>query len=339
MNIVVTNADGQTATFTNGFTYLPQIDHPIALSGNNRDVVVENTATGGNTGPYAQPFDSVNNLAFYEAGLGDIGAWSYGSGAEGLPTNGTFTSALDGLTVFQLQPYGGSNVLHLDTNSPSGTLTLDAPAAYSSLSILSASANGGGAGSLVIQFSDASTSSPISFNASDWLGSGAGATLTQFGEIDLGDLAAFFTVDPTNSTPNLYQSTTNLAAAGLSSRPIVSLTFTMPAGSGSPTDTGIFAVSGTRASIPLPPRPLGVIATAGTIHFTWRATAGQKYQTQVQDQLNSKRMVQFGRRHHGDKLYRGGFGFHRPGPPAVLSRRVAALRLIQPLDERVRACK
>ena len=286
VNIVVTNADGQAATLTNGFTYLPQVDSPIALNGYNRDVVVENTATGGDTGPYAQPFDSVNHLALYEAGLGDIGTWSYGSGAEGLPANGTFTSALDGATVFQLQPYGGSNVLHLDANSPSGSLMLAVPAAYSSLSLLSASANGGGMGSLVIQFFDGSTSAPISFNASDWLGSGRGAAVTQFGEIDLGDLGAFFTVDPTNGTPNLYQSTTNLAAAGLSSKPILSLTFTMPVGSGGPTDTGIFAVSGTRASVPLPPGFLGVIATPGTIHFTLRATAGQKYQLEYKTNLS-----------------------------------------------------
>ena len=289
VNIVVTNTDGQVGVLTNGFTYLPPgpADRPIALSGYNRDVVVPNTATGGDTRPYAQPFDSVDNLAFYETGLGDIGIWALGSGSEGLPTNRTFTSALDGVTVFQFEVYTGSNVLHLDANSMSGTLTLNTPAAYNSLSVLSASANGGGAGSVVIQFADNSTSSPIGFNAADWLGSGPGAALSHFGEIDLGDLGSFFTVDPAGNTPNLYQSTTNLAAAGLSSKPILSFIFTMPTGSGGPTDTGIFAVSGTPATnaVASPPVFFGVTATPGNIHFTWSAIPGQNYQIQYKTNL------------------------------------------------------
>jgi hypothetical protein len=290
VNIVVANADGQTGVFTNGFTYLPPgpADHPIALSGYNRDVVVPNTATGGDTGPYAQPFDSVNRVAFYEAGLGEIGTWALGSGSEGLPANRTFTSLLDGVTVFQLEVYTGSNVLHLDANSMSGTLTLITPAAYSSLSVLSASANGGGAGSLIIQFADDSSSSPISFNAADWLGSGPGAALTHFGEIDLGNFGSFFTVDPAGNTPSLYQSTTNLAAARLSSKPILSFTFTMPTGGGSPTDTGIFAVSGTPATntVASPPVFFGVTATPANIQLAWSAIPGQSYQIQYKTNLS-----------------------------------------------------
>jgi len=290
VNIVVANADGQVTVLTNGFTYLPPgpVDHPVVLTGYNRDVVVENNATGGNTSPYAQAFDSVNQLAFYEAGLGGIGVWKYGNGSEGLPASGAFTSSLDGATVFQFEPYSGSNVLHLDANSPSGTLKMKTPAAYTSLSILSASANGGGAGSLVIEFADNTTSPPLNFNASDWLGTGPGAALTHFGEMSLGDFGSFFSVDPANNTPNLYQSTTNLAAAGLSSKLIVSLTFTMPTGSGAPTDTGIFAVSGTLATNTAPPPPvfLAVSRTSGNIYFTWSAIAGRVYQLQYKTNLS-----------------------------------------------------
>lgn len=229
---------------TNAVTALPAGDSPIAVTGFNRDVVVERTASGSDTAPYASPFDAANNYAFYEAGLSATN-FSGGNGkAEGLPQNRVFISIQDQVTTFQLQPYDANNVLYLSRTSPTGTLTLPAPAGYNSLEVLATSANGGGAGSLVIQFADGSTRLPIGFNASDWYNN-SGAALTHFGRIYTGYYASFYTDDPADNNPNLYQTTINLAAQGLNTKPIASLRFTMPPGTAGNTATAIFAVSGT----------------------------------------------------------------------------------------------
>jgi hypothetical protein len=245
---------------TNAVTALPAGDSPIAVTGFNRDVVVERTASGSDTAPYASPFDAANNYAFYEAGLSAI-SFSGGSGkAEGLPQNRVFISIQDQVTTFQLQPYDANNVLYLNRTSPTGTLTLAAPASYNSLGVLATSANGGGAGSLVIQFADGSTRLPISFNASDWYNN-PGAALTHFGRIYTGYYASFYTDDPADNNPNLYQTTINIAAQGLNTKPIASLRFTMPPGTAGNTATAIFAVSGT-PNVSGPPSDMFVAQSA-----------------------------------------------------------------------------
>jgi len=63
----------------------------------------------------------------------------------------------------------------------------------------------------------------------------------------------------------------------------------MPAGTGSPTDTGIFAVSGTPAStntVLSPPEFHGPTTTPGNIHLTWSAVPGQNYQLQYKTSLS-----------------------------------------------------
>src|SRR5215471_7710248 len=96
-----------------------QAQSPIALTGWNRDVIVENSATP----PYssaALPFDVPNNYGFYQAGLP--------GSTRGLPAGGSFTSLVDGTTVFQFQPYTANNVLQLSESTSSfGTLTLTTP--------------------------------------------------------------------------------------------------------------------------------------------------------------------------------------------------------------------
>ena len=256
-------------------TALP--DRPIEVSGFNLGVVVPHTATGGNTAPYAQPFNPQAGNTFYEAGLGEIAPSSDGSGSEGLPASGSFTSILDGTTTFQFGPYTNNNVLYLTPNSRSGTLSPLSPTAYTSLDILAASVNGGGSGSFVIYFSDGSTSNPLFFNAPDWWSYSPGAALTGVGIIVTGNYGAFYTQDPTN-LPNLYQTSFNLAALGLDTRPIVSLKFTMPNGPGTSTntETGVFALSG----IPVLPYFQSHIKTGNAFQFTWSAVPNETYQIQ-----------------------------------------------------------
>src|SRR6266481_5273084 len=109
---------------------------PISVTGWNRDVIVEAGATPPYSGA-AAPFDLPNNYGFYEAGLS--------GGTRGLPSSRTFTSLVDGTTVFQFQPYkAANNALQLSAStSSSGTLTFATPGIYSSLSILAAAANSG----------------------------------------------------------------------------------------------------------------------------------------------------------------------------------------------------
>jgi hypothetical protein len=207
-------------------------DSPISAGGWNRDIVVENTANP----PYssvAQPFDVPNNYGFYQAGLP--------TGSRGLPAGRSFTSLVDGTTVFQFQPYTGNNVLQLSSSSSSfGTLIFSTPGIYSSLSILAAAANSGASqGNLVIHFADSSVSPALQFNNSDWFFQ-PNPAIKGFGRIDLGGIGA---EDNGNDFPELYQTTLNLAALGLNTKPIVSIDF-LDLNSDPRESTAVFALSG-----------------------------------------------------------------------------------------------
>ncbi|PWU08616.1 MAG: hypothetical protein C5B50_29235 [Verrucomicrobia bacterium] len=223
-------------------------DSPIAASGWNRDDIVENSASP----PYssaALPFDVPNNYGFYQAGLS--------GGTRGLPAGGSFTSLVDGTTVFQFQPYTANNVLQLSASTSSfGTLTLTTPRAYSSLSILAAAANSGASqGNLVIHFADSSVSPTLQFNNSDWFFQ-PNPAIMGFGRLDLGSTTP---EDDGNSFPELYQTTLNLASLGLAGKSIVSIDFTDL--SSDPREaTGIFALSGTPV-----PEPGVVALFAGAV--------------------------------------------------------------------------
>jgi len=223
-------------------------DSPISATGWNRDVVVESTGGVPYSG-FAQSFDVPNNYGFYQAGL---------SGASrGLPAGGSFTSLVDGTTAFAFQPYTGNNVLQLSAStSPSGILTLTTPKAYTSISILAAAANSGASqGYLVIHFADASISPSLQFNNSDWFFQ-PNPAINGFGRIDLGSTS---TEDNGNDFPELYQTTLNLAALGLSSKPIVAINF-IDVASDPRESTAIFAISGT---VVPEPSSLGLL-TVGT---------------------------------------------------------------------------
>src|SRR5215475_686543 len=89
---------------------------PISVTGFNRDVVIENTASGPPYTGAALNFNSGENNVFYQTNLPGK--------THGLPVLGIFTNAADGSTVVQLQPYTAANVLDLssDTGLTNGTL-------------------------------------------------------------------------------------------------------------------------------------------------------------------------------------------------------------------------
>lgn len=237
---------------------------PIAFTGNNAAILASNNATAG--APGATAFDMPNNYCLYQQGLG--------SSTRGLPLDGVFPSKLDSSTAFKLGTYGATNALMLGNTYPrSGTLTLSAPQAYNSLAILACSANGGGQGTFVLNYTNGTKSPVFAFNCQDWFFVPTNVAIQGFGRLKLG--AGFGAEDNGDTNPNLYQTTVNLAVLGIT-QAIASITFSNRAAAGATETAATFGVSGMPASIPLPPPP-GFAATPGTngtVKLSWKPSAG-----------------------------------------------------------------
>lgn len=238
----------------------------IAVSGFNKDYVIEASAGGDGRVSYsdfADDFDIPNTYAFREIGLDGE--------TSGLPVGGVIVSDFTGIT-FQLNPYDTNNALGMDSGTPNGTLTLDAPASYSSLSILAVSSNGGGNVGMRINFSDA-TFFDTDVSAPDWFFVGPGTTPmgNQYSHAIQG-------VGRTNTSnnnhedpvgdPDLFETLIDLSA--FSDKTITSLDFTF-AGSSANTVNGIFAVSGVTA-IPEP----GTVGLLGVLMLGFVACRKRK---------------------------------------------------------------
>lgn len=230
---------------------------PIALTGFNARLLAPSTATMA--GPNATAFDVANNYCFYQAGLG--------TSTRGLPPDGVFTSQADATTIFQFSPYGNTNALMLGNTYPSSaTLTLTTPRVYTTLTVLATSANGGGNGTMTVNFTNGTQSPVFAFNAQDWFATTNNAAINGMGRLKLG--GSFAAEDNGTSNPNLYQTTLNLAGLGLT-QAVASITFTKPASAGS---CAIFAVSG-RAAYRAPtiiqsPSPANLVRFVGSSN-TW----------------------------------------------------------------------
>jgi hypothetical protein len=204
---------------------------PVAVTGFNRDVIVENTSVGP---PYttARNFNYQENTAYYESGLPGR--------AYGLPVSGAFMSALGDGTQFQLQSFTASNALILssDTALNSGTLTLSSPAMYSRIAIIANSGSADGdTANVTLTFNDGSTF-VTTYNAPDWFFRTANVALQGFGRVNLSTGVP----EGGPNEPRFYQTTLNLYALGATNRPLTSLRFFKVGGL--TRSTGIYAVSG-----------------------------------------------------------------------------------------------
>jgi hypothetical protein len=207
---------------------------PISVTGFNRDVVIENTASGPPYTGTALNFNSGENNTFYQTNLPGK--------THGLPIAGTFTNAADG-TIFQLQPYTASNVLDLspDTGLTNGTLFLTAPKIYDFIAITANSGNGDqiGSASLTLHFNDGTTF-VTNYYAPDWFNNSNllySIALQGFERIDLNSGS----VSGAPSNPRFYQTSIGLTNIAGSNKRISSITFGKP---GSARSTGIYALSG-----------------------------------------------------------------------------------------------
>jgi hypothetical protein len=121
-------------------TQAPRLS-PVAATGYTQDVIY-GPANGDTTATAL-----FQGYHLYAAGQGSNG------GTGGLPDSGVIVSPNNPNVTFQLQPYNASNVLPLQGNS--GTLTLTTPAKYTDLSVLLTNAGTGGV-SYTLNFSDGS---------------------------------------------------------------------------------------------------------------------------------------------------------------------------------------
>jgi len=142
---------------------------PLQLTGFNADVIADREPSVR----FAQLFDA-GCCAWFESGLVDDNGTEHD---DGILPGAVFASLTGSGVNYLIQPAVYNNVLQV-SNDPaaqaqgvpaSGTLTLLNPAAYSQIAIFASGGNGGGVGTLTVNYDDGS-SLDTSYNSQDWCG-------------------------------------------------------------------------------------------------------------------------------------------------------------------------
>src|SRR5581483_5571317 len=230
-----------------GFGFAPfttnAADPPLAATGFNRDVVIENTAPGPPYTAAAAELNPGEGTCYYQNGLAGKNS--------GLIAGGLFTN-VNSSTVYQLQSYAANNALVLssDTGITNGILFLTAPRVFDSISILANSGNGNSAGTagLTLHFNDGSTFT-TNYYAPDWFNNNNTSTYTvALQGANRINISSGSTSGGT-SNARLYETAISLAAIfGGGNKPLSSITFNQAVGSkanGLSGSTDIYALSGT----------------------------------------------------------------------------------------------
>ncbi|RYD33115.1 MAG: hypothetical protein EOP86_14115 [Verrucomicrobiaceae bacterium] len=183
-----------------------------------------------------------------EAGIYPVGAENTPTVAKGL-TSGTYTSLTSSGAQFAFQSFTANNALLLNSGL-SATLTLTNPSAVSTLTIFGTTAGGSSSSSVLLTFSDASTSLyTLADNTGigrDWFQPDASTALAIGGRLsNRGEDAYTNLFYEENASISLFESLLTLSAAD-QAKTLSSLTFTHTSG-------GTLAVMGVSGEvIPVP---------------------------------------------------------------------------------------
>jgi len=152
---------------------------PIPVTGFNHDVIAEGTGSSSLI-TTTREMDAITPSNFVICSKQFATANSFTpANSYGIPDNGVITA---GTRNFQLAPYTGNNALYLYT-SESGTLTLNTPGAYSSISILHLSTESGATVNVVFNFSDGTTYTASGQSFLDWFNNTTNVAAQGFGRI------------------------------------------------------------------------------------------------------------------------------------------------------------
>ena len=196
----------------------------VPATGYNQDVIVEAGAASA-TAATTTTFDTTYD--YYETGYP-------GSGATGLPTNGSmFTSATNSAVKFQLQPYAGNNVAYIPGSNGSVTLNLMTPTAFSTLNVLASAADGASTISATLNFNNTNFYF-AQFTVNDWFSTNA-AAFAAGGRIQRSNSALSLSA----GNAKLFETDIPIPPA-FQALPLTSITFNQLSGA----QVGIFALSG-----------------------------------------------------------------------------------------------
>jgi hypothetical protein len=241
--------------------------------------------------------------ATLDAGTGNTGNVWYEQGSSGAslatntgvpPAGSTFISESASDHSYQMAPdYRANNAVLIDSAVTSDTITLNSPRAYSALSFLQSSGNGGVTINYTVHHAD-STTETGNFTTTDWFG-GGGQALTVNGRVDVSNVYQYWNWSTYSGVPKIYSADITLTN---SSSPVTGVDLNYGSGGG---HACILALSGSTGSGFSPISMTGynedmIVENIATVN-----NLNQHYTTQSMDGGNS-----------GNSWYELGYDKHAP---------------------------